>query len=145
MEIAGIYLNGAGSPGDPFNSLGKIVVPHITVEYTRNLDGFDPAKVLAGVNRACLDSGLFSEADIKARAMAIDCFAVGTAGQDRGFVHVRIALLSGRGSEERKALSDTVLAALSSGGHAMGGMEVQLSVETVEIDLPSYAKALVQG
>lgn len=120
-------------------------MPHITVEYTRNLDGFDPAKVLAGVNRACLDSGLFSEADIKSRALALDCFAVGTASQERAFVHVRVALLTGRGSEERKALSGAVLAVLNSEVHAMGGMEVQLSVETVEIDRPSYAKALVQG
>lgn len=119
-------------------------MPHITLEYTSNLPGFDPALAMSGVNRACLNSGLFSEADIKSRAAAIDCFKVGLAEQERGFVHVRIALLSGRSSAERKALSDMVLAALESGIQAMAGMEIQLSVETLEIDRPSYAKALLK-
>lgn len=118
-------------------------MPHISVEYTRNLPGFDPSKALSKINLACLDSGLFDEADIKSRAVAIDCFAVGIERHERGFVHVRIALLAGRSGPERKALSDAVLAALRSSIKAISGMQIQASVETVEIDRRSYAKVLV--
>ena len=91
------------------------------------------------------DSGLFSEADIKSRAIGLDCYQVGIQPGRRGFVHIRIALLSGRSSEERKQLAEAVLAALRPAVWAEQGMEVQLSVETVDLDRQSYAKAVVHG
>lgn len=120
-------------------------MPHLTLEYTANLAGFVPARALAAINAASLASGLFGEADIKSRALALDCFQVGVEATPRGFVHVRIALLSGRGSDERRALAEAVLAALAPAVDAPPGMEIQLSVETVELDRPSYAKAVIHG
>ncbi len=120
-------------------------MPHLNIEYTRNLRGFDPLQALARINRACLDSGLFSESDIKSRATAIDCFLVGIEEKERGFLHARIALLSGRSNLQRKELADVVLAALRSSITATIGSEIQVSVETVEIDHHSYAKTLMHG
>ena len=120
-------------------------MPHLTLEYTRNLAGFDPRQALAAVNEAMFDSGLFGEPDIKSRAIGLDCYQVGVQSGGRGFVHICIAMLSGRSSEERKQLADAVLAALSAAVNAEPGMEIQLSVETVDLDRPSYAKALIHG
>ena len=47
-------------------------MPHLTLEYTRNLNNFDPALALVAINQAMLDSGLFAEADIKSRAIVLD-------------------------------------------------------------------------
>ena len=54
------------------------------------------------------DSGLFSEPDIKSRAIALDVFKVGVKPAPRAFIHVAIRLLSGRSDEERKQLADAV-------------------------------------
>lgn len=120
-------------------------MPHLTLEYTRNLNDFDPARALSALNEAMFDSGLFGEADIKSRAIGLDCYQVGLRDVPRGFVHVNVAMLSGRSDEERKALADNLLAALLPliAGQAVG--EVQLSVETSDLHRPTYAKAVVHG
>lgn len=118
-------------------------MPHLTLEYTHNLAGFDPVGALAAVNAAMFDSGLFSESDIKSRAIGIDCFEVGILPGERGFIHVRIALLTGRSSDERKLLADSVLAALMPAVNRKKGLKIQISVETTELDRPSYAKAVI--
>ncbi|WP_434515731.1 5-carboxymethyl-2-hydroxymuconate Delta-isomerase [Dechloromonas sp. ARDL1] len=120
-------------------------MPHLTLEYTRNLADFDPVQALAALNEAMFDSGLFGESDIKSRALGLDDFQVGVHDTPRAFVHVRVAMLSGRTDEERKALADSLLAALTPlvAGQKVG--EVQLSVETAELHRPSYAKAVLHG
>jgi 5-carboxymethyl-2-hydroxymuconate isomerase len=120
-------------------------MPHLTLEYTRNLTGFDPARALAAINKAAFESGLFGESDIKSRAIGIDCFQIGVQPAARGFIHVRIALLAGRRGDERQHLAEAVLAALNATVNRKNGMEIQLSVETVDLDRPSYAKAVIHG
>jgi 5-carboxymethyl-2-hydroxymuconate isomerase len=120
-------------------------MPHLTLEYTRNLNLPDPSAALAALNAAMAGSGLFDEADIKSRAIALDNFKIGTAPAPRAFAHVRIALLAGRSAEQRKTLADAALAALSAILQAPAGTELQLSVETVDLDRPSYAKAVIHG
>lgn len=120
-------------------------MPHLTLEYTRNLTGFDPSHTLAALNQAMADSGLFSEPDIKSRALPLETFQAGTSPVPRAFAHVRIAMLTCRTSEERKKLADAVLAALTAAVDTRKGTEIQLSVETVDIDRPSYAKTILNG
>ncbi len=119
-------------------------MPHLTLEYTANL-ALAPAAALGAINAAAFDTGLFGEADIKSRAYCVDDFRIGIQPLARAFAHVRIALLGGRSPEERKALADAVLAAMSATLQAPPGHELQLSVETVDLDRASYAKAVVHG
>jgi 5-carboxymethyl-2-hydroxymuconate isomerase len=120
-------------------------MPHLTLEYTRNLAGFDPARALAAINEAAFDSGLFGEPDIKSRAVGVDCFQVGVLPAARGFIHVRIALRAGRSGDERKHLAEAVLATLNATVNREKGMEIQLSVETADMDRASYTKAVLHG
>lgn len=120
-------------------------MPHLTLEYTNNLSSFNPASALLAINTAMVNSGLFSEPDIKSRAHAIDCFQIGLDNTRRGFIHVRIAMLSGRSETDRKKLADAVLAALRVAVDTQNGAEIQLSVETADLDRPSYAKAVING
>lgn len=120
-------------------------MPHLTLEYTRNLSDFDPAVALAAVNEAAFDSGLFGEPDIKSRAVGLDCFQIGILPAARGFIHIRIALLAGRSDEERRHLAEAVLAALDSTVNRKKGLEIQISVETTDLDRASYAKAVIDG
>ena len=117
-------------------------MPHLTLEYTRNLIDLDPAATLRRLNVTMLASGLFEEADIKSRAVALDHWQVGVAAERReqAFVHVKIALLAGRPPEVRRVLAEAVLAALHPCCGAPAGIALQCCVETREIDRASYAK-----
>lgn len=128
-------------------------MPHLTLEYSANLatlaPAFNPAAALAAINRAAFASGLFGEADIKSRALACEQFCIGVETAPRAFAHLRVALLSGRSGEERRQLAARLLAALKStvdGENAQKpGGEIQLSVETCDLDRPSYAKDVLHG
>ena len=115
-------------------------MPHLTLEYTANLDAFDPSAVLDSLNRTMADSGLFDEADIKSRALGLEAFRVGTAATPRAFVHAKLSLMPGRSLEAKKQLSASLLAALSPRVKAAPGTELQLCVELFEIDQSTYAK-----
>lgn len=120
-------------------------MPHMTIEFSDNLGCADPATLLAAVNNAALKSGLFEEADIKSRAYAASHFLIGVEDSLRAFIHVRISLLSGRLAAERRILSELVLSALDDAVGTQSGTELQLSVETLEIDRQSYTKVVRRG
>ena len=104
-------------------------MPHLTLDYSPNLPGFDPAAALAAINQAAVASGLLDEADIKSRAVACAHFQVGLQTTPA----------------QRKELAELLLAALNATVDRKNGLKIQLSVETVEIDRASYAKEIVDG
>lgn len=119
-------------------------MPHLTIEYSCNLATAITPAVLRTLNLALLGTGQFEEADIKSRAVAFDCFAIGTADSPRGFVAARLAMLSGRSLEIKRNVAEALLAALES-AISVGGMELQTSVEIADIDRDSYAKSVIQA
>ena len=74
----------------------EAAMPHLTLEYSSNLPGFDAQAALAHVNQMLDASGLFREIDIKSRAYPCPQFQVGLADSGRGFIHARIAIMPGR-------------------------------------------------
>lgn len=118
-------------------------MPHLTLEYTDNIPQFQAGQMLGQLNKALLDSGQFEEADIKSRALKLDTYAIGNAKQGRGFIHIKIALLSGRTPQVKQALSASLLATLQQGAVWPTEMALQLSVEVLEIDRASYSKATI--
>ena len=66
-----------------------------------------------------------------------------TAMNERAFVAVRLALLSGRSPEIKKQLSQNLLAVLQDLCEWPVGVEVQLSVELLDIDRESYSKVAI--
>ncbi len=120
-------------------------MPHLTLECSAGIAGFDAGRALAALNAALLASGLFGEADIKSRAVEFPVFRVGSGAGERHFLHVRARLLSGRTPEQKKALAAALLAALRSVCPLPAVGEIQLSVETVDMDRGTYAKAVLHG
>lgn len=115
-------------------------MPHLTIDYSSNLDASITPALLRTANAALLATGQFQEADIKTRAQGFDCFAVGTQDAARGFVAARLAILSGRSSQIKREVADVLLAALEA--ITDDKLELQISVEVVDIDRDSYAKRL---
>lgn len=119
-------------------------MPHLLVEYTPNLPELDADKALLRLNHALVASGQFAaEFDIKSRALRLDAFRVGTGLGERAFVHVKLALLSGRSPEIKRQLSESLLAVLKDLCAWPAGVQVQLSVEVVDLDRVAYAKVAI--
>ncbi|MBN3789009.1 5-carboxymethyl-2-hydroxymuconate Delta-isomerase [Burkholderia sp. Ac-20353] len=118
-------------------------MPHLTLEYSCNLDGFDATATLIALNEALVASGHFDEPDIKSRALRFDEFVVGTTGAPRAFAHAKLALLSGRSVDVKRDLAEQVLAVLKVRCHAPSGTHLQLCAEMVEIESESYAKVSI--
>lgn len=119
-------------------------VPHLFMEYTPNLPELDADKALLRLNHALVASGQFAaEFDIKSRATQVSTFRVGTGISERGFVHLKLALLSGRSPEIKRQLSESLLAVLKELGPWPSTVQVQLSVEVVDLDRESYAKTAI--
>ncbi|CAJ0695041.1 hypothetical protein LMG19089_01444 [Ralstonia edaphis] len=120
-------------------------MPHLTLEYSANLNTFDAKATLLAVNTALAATGHFVETDIKSRSHRCDTFAVGTSSAPRAFVHADLAILSGRPLETRRELSASVLAVLQAQCSAPAGVHLQLSVQVLEIERESYAKVSIEA
>ncbi|MFJ3370953.1 5-carboxymethyl-2-hydroxymuconate Delta-isomerase [Pseudomonas sp. NPDC086251] len=119
-------------------------MPHVHMEYTHNLPGLNADVALIRINNTLVASGQFAaENDIKSRAVKVETFKVGTALGERAFVHVKLALLSGRSAEIKKQLSESLLAVVQDLCEWPTGVEVQLAVEILDIDRESYAKVAI--
>ncbi|MDG9881622.1 5-carboxymethyl-2-hydroxymuconate Delta-isomerase [Pseudomonas putida CSV86] len=116
-------------------------MPQLHLEYSANLRDLDTDKALLRLNSALVASGQFGdEVDIKSRAVAHETFRVGIAPVERAFVHVKLALLSGRSPEIKRQLSASLLEALKDVLAVPAGIDTQLCVEILDIDRDSYAK-----
>lgn len=119
-------------------------MPHLHLEYTANLPDLAIEKTLLRLNNVLMASGQFgSEFDIKSRAVKVESFQVGTSLSSRGFVAVKLSLLSGRSPQIKKQLSESLLAALQDLGDWPEGVQLQLSVELLDIDRDSYSKVVI--
>ena len=119
-------------------------MPHLTLHYTANLEGFDPDAALRAINRALADCGHFDEAAIKSRALRLDQYRVGIADAGRGFLHAQLKVLPGRDAETRRHLSRIVLTALETVLPSRH-IETQLCVEVDEVDASTYTKRVIDA
>jgi 5-carboxymethyl-2-hydroxymuconate isomerase len=118
-------------------------MPHLTIEYTDNLPQFNAGGALVALNKALVASGQFEEIDIKSRAIRIGTFLVGTSPDDRAFLHVKLAILSGRSIQIKQELSESLLLTLTAMYEWPTKPHVQLCVEVQEIDREAYSKSFV--
>jgi 5-carboxymethyl-2-hydroxymuconate isomerase len=121
-------------------------MPHLHVEYTRNLTELEPEKLLLKLNHALMATGQFAnEADLKARAVQLDHFRVGIGLGERAFVYARLAILGGRSAGVKHKLSADLLTALREGVKLPAEVDVQFGVDIVDMDREAYGKWRGQG
>ena len=118
-------------------------MPHLTLEYTNNLPGFDAPATLLELNKILAASGHFEESDIKSRAIQLDTFLVGTLPNSGGFVHIKLAIMSGRSTQTKRELSESMLLVLNQIGKSAPNTPIQLCVEVLDIDREVYAKRVI--
>lgn len=116
-------------------------MPHLIVEYSSNLPDFPEREALAALNAAvCASPEVADEADLKTRIRRVDSYEIGTAPAQRAFVHGQLRLLSGRTPQAKNDLAGRVASVLRRCTPRPDGVLVQLSVEIVDMDRPSYLK-----
>ncbi len=80
-------------------------MPHLTLQYTANIEGFDSHQALREINQRLADSGHFDEVAIKSRAVRLDDYRIGVADTGRAFLHAQLKVLPGRDAATRRALA----------------------------------------
>lgn len=112
-------------------------MPHCIIEYSANVPGVELATRLS---RAChgamLASGLFDPVSVKTRAHEADAAITGEGGDS--FIHVEIAIMPGRSSEQKQAL----MAGLADAIDSAGLQASSLTMEVRELDKAHYFKKL---
>ena len=91
-------------------------MPHCCIEYTPNVvEQLSVNELLQTAHGVMLSSGLFGAGDVKTRARAVEDYVLGEqAPNQNGFIHIIIYLLSGRTTEQKHALTHSMLTALRS-------------------------------
>lgn len=121
-------------------------MPHLHLEYTRNLPLPEVDTLLLRLNHALMATGQIpNEADIKSRAVEVQTFRVGTAPGERGFLYAKLALLAGRSPEVKKHLSDALIDVLKQAAVWPEGIDIQFGVEIVDMQRESYGKERLQS
>lgn len=118
-------------------------MPHLRINYSSNLPGFDAGLAIDHVIDALVDTGEFKEETIKARAYRADVFEVGQVRRGRGFVDTVIKVLPGRTAEFKASLASLVCETIRKGGHWPKDVEVQITTDVTELT-ESYTKVVVE-
>ncbi|RZI59637.1 MAG: 5-carboxymethyl-2-hydroxymuconate Delta-isomerase [Rubrivivax sp.] len=120
-------------------------MPHFVLHHSANLSDLDVNRCLAAVNAALAKSGHFEEIDIKSRAFQAEEFLVGVEARGRAFVAGTLSVLTGRSDERRREMGEIALRALVASVPPKSELHIQVSVEVVEIQRETYAKAVIAG
>lgn len=110
-------------------------MPHCIAEHSSNIDG---SILLEALFNGALKSELFEAdgRDIKVRATPYNHYQVGTGPID--FIHVQLKILSGRTSQQKSALSQSVLTEIA----LLVSQPCSITVEVTDIDRSCYAKLM---
>ena len=111
-------------------------MPHLTVEYSANLEGrTDLDALCVALLETVLETGLFEVGAVRVRALRADHYAIADRLPENAFIDLNLRIGKGRAAEEKKrtgealfATANTLLAPLFETPH------FALSLEIREID-----------
>jgi 5-carboxymethyl-2-hydroxymuconate isomerase len=89
-------------------------MPHLTVEYSANLDGrADIGALCRGLSRAVLSTGLFEVGAVRVRAVRCTHYAIADQLPENAFVDLNLRIGIGRSLEEKKRAGEAIFSAAS--------------------------------
>ena len=110
-------------------------MPHVTIEYSSNLDDRVDMKALCDVVRTgMLETGIFEIGAIRVRAVRCDSYAIADALPENAFVDIVLRMGEGRPVEIRRRAGDAICNAAGGYLHALFSTpHFAFSVEVREI------------
>lgn len=89
-------------------------MPHMSVEYSANLDGqVDIADFCRLLSREMLATGLFEPGAVRVRAHRAEAYAVADLLPENGFIDLNLRIGTGRSAEDKKRGGEAIFAAAS--------------------------------
>lgn len=111
-------------------------MPHITVEYSANLEAdLSPRRLVDAIHAAALETGVFPIGGLRTRAEKRDVYAVADGDPDNAFVAILARIGAGRDAETRHRVAERLMSALErETAAAFAKRGLGLTVEVQEID-----------
>jgi 5-carboxymethyl-2-hydroxymuconate isomerase len=111
-------------------------MPHLTVEYSANLDGrADLDRLCAALLETLLETGLFEIGAVRVRALRAEHYAIADRLPDNAFVDLNLRIGQGRSAEEKKRTGEALFAtATALLAPLLATPHFALSLEIREID-----------
>lgn len=111
-------------------------MPHISIEYSRNLEArLDMPGFLRVVRDAAVATGVFPPAGIRVRAFAADHVLIADGEPDHAFIDIGIRLRGGRSPEDKARATAAVFAAAEAFcADDLAANSLMLSLEMRDID-----------
>lgn len=109
-------------------------MPHITVEYSANLQpGLDIEALVEAVHDAAISTGVFPLGGTRTRALEHSVYAIADKDPENGFIHISARIGRGRNEDTKQRAGDIIFAALTSHTeHLFAQIPLALSLEIVE-------------
>ena len=86
-------------------------MPHLTIEYSANLDGDVDMKVVCSrFHETMQATGIYPLAGIRVRALRADAYAVGDQLSENAFAHLLLQIGVGRTAEVKRQAGDDIMA-----------------------------------
>lgn len=111
-------------------------MPHLTVEYSANLDGrADIGALCERLLEAALATGLFEPGAVRVRAIRCEHFAIADRAPENAFVDLGFRIGRGRSPAEKRRAGEAIFAAAQDAlGPLFASPHFALSLEIREID-----------
>ncbi|OWV78656.1 5-carboxymethyl-2-hydroxymuconate isomerase [Rhizobium leguminosarum bv. trifolii] len=111
-------------------------MPHLTIEYSANLDGrADIGALCETLLKTVLETGLFEIGAVRVRALRADHYAIADRLAKNAFVDLNFRIGTGRTAEEKKRTGEAIFAAATEIlGPLFETPHFALSLEIREID-----------
>jgi 5-carboxymethyl-2-hydroxymuconate isomerase len=116
-------------------------MPHITVEYSANLEErLDVGVLVTAVHDASVATGVFDLKAIRTRAERRDVYTLANGDPENAFVLVTVRILRGRDEPTRRRVGEEIFGALRRHLQPVADVcPLAISLEVQEIDAVSFA------
>ena len=121
-------------------------MPQMIVEYSDNIQKLEARSLMMNLNQALFETGLIGHPDeIKTRTRSNQNFLIGFGETQQAYIHVCLAILTGRTAEQKAQMADALISALKAfNAYDAQDLNVQLCVEITEMPRSDYRKVAVK-
>jgi len=117
-------------------------MPHCILETSDNIiETINKKELLSQINNCLAETDLFNINDIKSRFIVHKDFVIGDGDENRAFVTLNVAILSGRSQETKNMISKKCLELLKLAfAESLKKLKLSLTLQITEMDKESYAR-----
>jgi 5-carboxymethyl-2-hydroxymuconate isomerase len=119
-------------------------MPHITLEYTDNIDQpIEFHALFAELHQVLADVAGIDIANCKSRARRLDTYHIGEEETGNAFVHLEVQLFEGRSPELKREIGKRGLDVLKKHfARSLGDHNLQITLQVRDIQRQAYFKAI---